>query len=265
MKKSIIIMQNFNDLEFNLYELLDLPIECSMENIKKKYRKIIKKFHPDKISTIEEKLYYNITIANHILSNVITRKKYDDWLLNSNKPHNLLKESFKKDITEFQSVFPKNTKEAQVSFIETSQKLAERHGTYVEDNRSISSIYKDKEQNRRNIPAINKESFIDMKEFNKTFIDRKKNGIYSDILVKSVNTIIPFKFGENNNFTEIKNFDNIYIKDTTLDQAFNLLAVDIIDYGNDNNTDELTKQISNYNNDSRQLNNRKLSLDDIGI
>ena len=254
---------SFNELEFNLYELLDLPIECSIEDIKKKFKKTIKKFHPDKISEIEEKLYYNITIANHILSNIDTRKKYDNWLLKSNMNHNSLKNNFSKEINEVKLSLPKTQKEAQVSFMETSQRLAQRHGNYMEDNRSMSSIYKEKEIIRRNVPEIVQENFSSMKEFNKKFSERKVNGIYCDKLVKNENNIIPYKFGENNNFTEIKNFDKIYIKDTQLEEAFTLLSIDEIDYGE--NTDNIENKISEYNNNTRKLNGKKISLDDIGL
>ena len=257
---------SFNELEFNLYELLDLPIECSIEDIKKKFKKTIKKFHPDKISEIEEKLYYNITIANHILSNIDTRKKYDNWLLKSNMNHNSLKNNFSKEINEVKLSLPKTQKEAQVSFMETSQRLAQRHGNYMEDNRSMSSIYKEKEIIRRNVPEIVQENFSSMKEFNKKFSERKVNGIYCDKLVKNENNIIPYKFGENNNFTEIKNFDKIYIKDTQLEEAFTLLSIDEIDYGeNGENTDNIENKISEYNNNTRKLNGKKISLDDIGL
>lgn len=265
MKKYYYIMDSFNDLEFNLYELLDLPVECSVEDVRKKFKKIIKKFHPDKISEVEEKLYYNITQAHHILGNINTKKKYDDWLLKSNMNHTSLKDNFSKDLEEIRKNLPKNPKEAQESFNETSVKLAGRHGNYVEDNRSISSIYKEKEQNRRNIPEIAKETFSNMKEFNKKFSERKINGVYCDKLVKSENNIIPFTFGINNNFTEIKNFDKIYIKDTMLEQAFTLLSIDTIDYGDNIESDNIESKISEYNNNTRELNNMKISLNNIGI
>ena len=78
---------DFNSLEFNLYELLGIPVNSSSRDAKKAFRKIVKKFHPDKISKLEEKIYYNITIANHILSNEHTKIKYDNWLLKSNQSH----------------------------------------------------------------------------------------------------------------------------------------------------------------------------------
>ena len=260
------IEYSFNEMEFNLYELLDLPVDCSIEAIKKNFRKIIKKFHPDKISEVEEKLYYNITTAHHVLSNNVTRQKYDNWLLKSNTNYNSLKKNFTKELETVQHFFPKTPKEAQINFIETSQKLAERHGSYVEDNRHMSSIYKEKESTRKNIPEIVKEDFSNMKEFNKKFSERKVNGVYCDKIVKSDNNIIPFNFG-NNNYTEIKNFDKIYIKDNQLEQAFSLLSIDIIDYGDnmDENSSDITTKINNYNNSTSELNSKKITLDDIGI
>jgi curved DNA-binding protein CbpA len=75
----------YNSLEFNLYELLNLPIDCTSEQVKKTFRKLIKQFHPDKITDVEEKIYYNLTIANHILGNPASKEKYDRWLLKSNQ------------------------------------------------------------------------------------------------------------------------------------------------------------------------------------
>ena len=42
----------FNELEFNLYELLNIPINSSQDEIKKSFKRLIKKFHPDKITKI---------------------------------------------------------------------------------------------------------------------------------------------------------------------------------------------------------------------
>ncbi len=106
----------FNSLEFNLYELLNLPIDSSTEEIKKTFRRLIKKFHPDKITDIEEKIYYNITLANHILSNPISRKKYDNWLLKSNQSHSSLKNNFKQEEEVIREYFPKTKEEATIKY-----------------------------------------------------------------------------------------------------------------------------------------------------
>ena len=141
---------SFNELEFNLYELMNLSVSCSTEDVKKKFKKIIKKFHPDKITKLEEKLYYNITLAYQILSNPESKTKYDMWLLNSNVSHMSLKNEHKEDKMNIRSYFPATQKEAQVEFAKISNDLLKKHGNYIDDTRNIASIYKDKEKHRNN-------------------------------------------------------------------------------------------------------------------
>ena len=98
-----------------------------------------------------------------------------------------------------------------------------------------------------------------MKEFNKKFTERKGNGVYNNQIVTRDANIIPYE-GKSNNFAEIKDFNNVYIKDNQLNYAFSLMHVkDEIDYGESN-----VQKIDNYNNNTRRINN-KISLDDIGI
>ena len=250
---------SFNELEFNLYELLNLSMECTTIDVKKTFKKIIKKFHPDKISENEEKLYYNITIANHILSNEDTKLKYDDWLLNSNKSHTTLKNNFKEDLLSTIDYFPKTKKEAMIEFTKASQLLAERHGDYVEDKRNISSIYKEKETIRKHIPEIKQENFSNMKEFNEKFRERKINGVYCDKLVKREVEITPYNF-TTNKYVELKNFNNIYVKDSQLNYAFELIPekeIDIINYSDDMLKNKKLSRMTEID--------TSLSLDDIDI
>jgi curved DNA-binding protein CbpA len=251
---------SFNELEFNLYELLNLPTTCSLEDIKKQFRRLIKKFHPDKISEIEEKLYYNITIANHILTNKESRDRYDAWLAHSNRNHTNLKSDFKEELKNVNQYFPKTPKEAQIDFEKKTEYLKQRHGDFTEDKRNISIIYKDKEQARKNIQQMVQENFSTMKEFNQKFTERKVNGVYSNQIIKKEQNIIPYEFS-GNNYTELKDFENIYIKDTQLNYAFSLINIDdVINY---DEVDTVNK-IEEYNNNTKTMHN-KISLDDIGI
>ena len=113
----------FNSLEFNLYELLNLPINSTIEDIKKQFRRLIKQFHPDKINDIEEKLYYNITLAHHILGNLQSKEKYDRWLLKSNQSHSSLKDNFKTEEEKIKEYFPKSKEEAQISYQQNFEML----------------------------------------------------------------------------------------------------------------------------------------------
>jgi curved DNA-binding protein CbpA len=241
----------FNSLEFNLYELLNISLNSTAEEIKKSFRRIIKKFHPDKMSEVEEKLYYNITLAHHILSNPNTRSKYDNWLLNSNKQHNTLKDNFKADEQTVKEYFPKTKEEAAVDFQNKFDMLGKRHGEVVEDKRTLNSIYKEKEKERTSV-QITKETFSNMDEFNTTFSSRKKNGTYNTALVKRNTDIQPFTF-KNNKYAELKDFDNVYIKDTQLTYAFELLPE------NDSkvNNKSIAQKLDDYNKNNFTMNNNK--------
>ena len=76
----------------NLYDILDVPSNASINEIKKSYKKLVIKWHPDKhindtnnIKNIEEK-FRNIQIAYEILSDVDRKNKYD-LMTDSDKTH----------------------------------------------------------------------------------------------------------------------------------------------------------------------------------
>ena len=66
----------------NYYELLQVNINATNEELKKAYRKLAKKYHPDvNINNKDaQELFKKINNAYEILSNDVTRKKYDEEL-----------------------------------------------------------------------------------------------------------------------------------------------------------------------------------------
>ncbi|MGZ4056287.1 MAG: DnaJ domain-containing protein, partial [Bacteroidia bacterium] len=73
-------------MEFiDYYKVLGLPKTASQEDIKKAYRKLARKHHPDLNPNNKEanKLFQQINEANEVLSDPENRKKYDkygkDW------------------------------------------------------------------------------------------------------------------------------------------------------------------------------------------
>lgn len=249
----------FNSLEFNLYELLNLPINCTTEEIKKTFKKLIKKFHPDKITEIEEKIYYNITLANHILSNPISRKKYDNWLLKSNQSHSTLKNNFKQEEEIIRDYFPKTKEEASIKYQSDFEMLGKRHGEFVEDKRSLQNIIKEKEKERVKI-NVEKENFSSMDEFNNTFSQRKVNGKYNNMIVKRTTEIQPFTF-KNSNLAELKHFDKIYINDSQYRYAFELMPSDETNINNKN----MKERLDEYNNTTQSLKNNKINFNDLNL
>jgi curved DNA-binding protein CbpA len=246
----------FNSLEFNLYELLNLPITSTIEDIKKQFRKLIKQFHPDKINEVEEKLYYNITLAHHILGNLQSKEKYDRWLLKSNQSHSSLKENFKTDEEKIREYFPKTKEEAQISYQQNFEMLGKRHGNFVEDSRSLQNIIKEKEKQRVKID-ISKENFSSIDEFNNTFTKRKTNGIYNNMLIKKTAEIQPFTFNKTSNLAELKDFDKVYINDTQFRYAFELMPSDEKEI----NKKDMKTRMDEYNNTTQSL-KTKISFND---
>jgi curved DNA-binding protein CbpA len=246
----------FNSLEFNLYELLNLPINSTIEDIKKQFRRLIKQFHPDKINDIEEKLYYNITLAHHILGNLQSKEKYDRWLLKSNQSHSSLKDNFKTEEEKIKEYFPKSKEEAQISYQQNFEMLGKRHGDFVEDKRSLQNIIKEKEKQRIKM-EITKENFSSMDEFNNTFTKRKTNGTYNNVLVKRTAEIQPFTFNKTSNLAELKDFDKVYVNDTQFRYAFELMPSDEKDV----NKKDMKTRMDEYNNTTQSL-KTKISFND---
>jgi curved DNA-binding protein CbpA len=249
----------FNSLEFNLYELLNLPITCTTEEIKKTFRRLIKQFHPDKITDIEEKIYYNLTLANHILSNPLSREKYNKWLLKSNQSHSTLKDNFKKEEEEVRNYFPKNQDEAKIKYAQDFEMLGKRHGEYKEDKRNLQNIYNEKEKERGKT-IIAKEDFSNMDEFNNTFSKRKTNGTYNNMIVKKTTDIQPFTF-KNSNLAELKDFDKVYISDTQYRYAFELMPSDETQMNEKN----MNERLDEYNDITQSLKKNKINFDDINF
>ena len=233
---------NFNALEFNLYELLNLPTTCTCIDVKKKFKKLIKLFHPDKISNIEEKIYYNITIAHHVLSNEEFKKRYDDWLIGSHKSHLSLKNSFNDTLVDMHQYFPHSKEEAAVLFQQSTRELEKRHGEFKEDKRKLHDIYKEKQKERTKV-TVTKEEFTSIDDFNKKFTDRKNEGLYCDKIVKRTTDIQPYTFGTSSNYTELNDFNNIYKQDSPFQYVFDLMP--IIDHRPNNKT--ISQRMSEYN------------------
>jgi DnaJ-class molecular chaperone len=77
-------------------EILNVKSESDESKIRKSFIKLIKTFHPDKNSKLEEDIYYHIILSNQILLNKESRIKYDKFLEAKIDNFNELKGGFSK-------------------------------------------------------------------------------------------------------------------------------------------------------------------------
>ena len=101
---------NLNTKELNLYQILEIEYNVSIEDIRKSYRKLSLKYHPDKqiksnLSEEEKsRQFIKIRDAYEILSDPDKRQKYDKEILIKNISSNNLTDI----IQEFQNILTSN-------------------------------------------------------------------------------------------------------------------------------------------------------------
>jgi molecular chaperone DnaJ len=66
----------------NYYEILEVEIDATAEEIKKKFRELAKKTHPDKPKETTEEEMIKINKAYEVLSDKISKERYDKYLKN---------------------------------------------------------------------------------------------------------------------------------------------------------------------------------------
>lgn len=231
---------DFNNLKYNLYELLNISEDANKHQIKKQFIKIIKNFHPDKNSELEEDIYHHIILAHQILINSESRFKYNNYINNKALTYLELKDSYNKN---------KNKIYTTDKFDNIENNLNISHGynidKYQEDQESVINKFT-KLKNNNNIYQIPKEKFNSMNDFNLTFSNKNNTSI---VEYTSPSELSNYIIGEI--YTNINDIDKLYIEDTiesskftSLDKAYNLLP-NIIPI-NTNKTNE--EKINDYKN-----------------
>jgi len=257
---------DFNSLEFNLYQLLNIPLNATSHEASKSFRKIVKKFHPDKITKLEEKIYENIITAHHILSDPNLKNQYDNWLLKSNQQHNQLKDNFKNSKQNVKKYFPSNKKEAANSFVEQSRMLLNRHGN-MNYSRDVKTNLSNHESKRRELKNIQRDFNLNEENFNTVFEDRKVNGLYSDKIIRyEQDKIVPYQCSKNKvNYVHLEDCKKLYLEDsvqtdnyTSLDRAFKLYQTSKVIKNNNSNH-------NNFEYDTMDDEIDRLNLDELNI
>jgi curved DNA-binding protein CbpA len=216
---------NFEDLEFNLYELLNVKKDADKRKIKKSYKKLIIQFHPDKCSELEENIFYNITLAYQILKNDELRKKYDSWLIKPQLEKNQieLKKYFLKESNNIKSYFPNLPQEAKINYDKKVKDLEKKHGIIENDNTPIKDKYNFKVSDRHKMRKVKKEEFRNKIQFNDKFINRKKN-TFKNVTQNKKKDIICYEMTQiSKQYATVKDYDKLYSNETVQNDEFSSL------------------------------------------
>lgn len=227
---------DFNSLKYNLYEVLNVPPDSDDTKIKKSFMKLVKTFHPDKNSEIEEEIFNHIILSNQILLNKETRRKYDDYLFTKALTFSELKDTFNKTSQNLDQFFD-NKDTSHNKFNLKIDELNKKHG-YSEDiyTESILEKFNKVKGSRNNDINITKENFVNIDEFNNKFSSNKTEGKFKNQIVEykdSPSELSTYVIGEH--YTNLGDIDKLYIEDSvqsskysSLDRAFLLQPVNSI-------------------------------------
>lgn len=271
---------DFSDIqkiaEIDLYEILNVNHKDDIRKIKKKYRKLVLKVHPDKPNGDKE-VYELVNLSYTVLKNDKLRALYDSArkeFLENNKSFDLLKKDSNNNINK--KLLTKE--EAQKEYYNLESVYNDKHGYNIEDSDPISQSEMMKRLNKLN---YNRENFTNVTkscmkkmnvsntDFNEKFI---KDGVIDNDIGKD---IIAYNDASNMsliNYSGIDNFD-LYNNNgsntsnySSLDSAFNhKLPGDINNNYSDHNSisntdrDNYKDEMSEYNNFTNTIKNMKIS------
>lgn len=252
---------DFNTLKYNLYEILNVNSNATEKEIKTSFMKVIKTFHPDKNSELEEEIYYHIILSNQILLNKESRFKYDIFLNDTAETFIDLKNNF--DKIKKENLVSKNEKESIALFKNQFEQLNKKHG-YSDNINSISVLdkFNKVKSSRDNIEIkIDKEEIKDSDEFNKKFYENKTVGKLKSQIIEYKGEVSSYV--SDNNYTSLSNMNELYLegsilsdKFSSLDLAFGLQPV--IEY---NNKKSLEEKINDYNKESKLYDKKNFKYD----
>jgi curved DNA-binding protein CbpA len=247
----------FENLKYNLYDLLNVECTSDKRTIKKAYKRLMIQYHPDKASTLEEEIFHQITLGYQILKNDKVRKSYDNWLISKTQVKSQidLKNSYKNDKNFIKNMFPKLPQDAARNYKDQIKKLEKKHGI-IEDNIPTINKYNKKKADRTNIKKIKKEKFKNNREFIDTFKNRKMKDNNKRNLIKYNGEIVSYESLESElKYTSVKDYDKLYSTKTvqtsqfsSLDRAF-LMHPELLV----KNKDSSKKRIKDYEKQTKDI------------
>lgn len=260
MSKPLVTI-NFNELKFNLYEVLGLTNEASESRIKKSYKKLLIELHPDKNPDSNEEIFNHIIIANQVLANSILRKDYDNYLEEKDNKilHTDLKNNFESVIKDVEKLFPVK-EDATKKFKSKIEELNNKHGVNSDlDSKNIMNQYEQLKKMRDLHVNIPQEKISNRDDFNQKFESRKDTGTFNSQIIQVNTNSTLGTYQPNDALVGIGDYSKLYLEDnvstgnyTSLNMAFKIQKFD------SNISEKSVKEkMEEYKNQTNQYNNRK--------
>lgn len=254
---------DFNNLKYNLYEILNVQSDSDDSKIKKNFIKMIKNFHPDKNSELEEEIYYHLIMANQVLLNKDSRQKYDNYLFTKALTFNELKDSFNKTKDDIEKYFPDKSKSNEL-FNNQSEELNKKHGyNCVDTSVSVMERFSQAQQIRTDKIDIEKEDITSNDDFNQKFnMYKSEGGKFTDQIMEykdAPTELSTYTVGDQ--YTSLMDIGKLYVEDSilgskysSLDKAFTLqpLVADLPEQS-------IEDRMKDYKNQTEQFSKMKLT------
>jgi curved DNA-binding protein CbpA len=255
-----LVSVNFQNLKYNLYEILGVTRETSEKKIKKMYLKLAAELHPDNNPEFNEELWNHVVIANQVLTNLIEKKKYNDYLDNKDNKESFadLKNNFEYDVKEIEKMFPKK-EEAKSSFKDKIEELNKKHGFNKDlDSMNIMANYEKLKKNRGDV-AIQQEKILNNDDFNSKFQKRKETGGFQDQVINYSNNSSLIAYESNDGLMNIGDYSALYAEDTISTSGFTSLnqAFKIQNINTKVPEKSLEQRMKEYNNATSMFDSRK--------
>lgn len=159
-----------DDFKFNPYKVLDLPKNSSEDEIKRRYRKLVKQYHPDKCKEEEkessDKIFEAVEKAYHLLITSDPTKKYKVELSFDELKQEFAEERDKKEEGE-------KPEENPVKTVDKNDLKVEGEGF---DPKLIEKLQKSRNDELFNIKPVLDNNKFEQSIFNQLFDHNKKRG-----------------------------------------------------------------------------------------
>lgn len=241
---------DFEELPYDLFQLLELSEDCTTKDVKKAYKKAVIKYHPDKNPNVDDEFFSWVSLAHKILSNSEHREMYLEWK-NWTDDHSRLKDMGKRE---------KLSVPTNKSYKEINEDLNKKHG-YIEDNTSLNynemnklmsnlKFERDSVKNQKERISDINSAFDSLKQDKNRLNERGQEIIEYNGELTSING--SNKYGSLSDIGKLYGVnENLATKNiTSFNNAFKLSAYQ--EYIPDNLS--LEQKIKNYNNETDYLN-----------